>query len=102
MRIRRTLSALVVAGLAAGGGLALAPAASAAPGTSSLAALLASDGDTFDRSWYDFDILDQAVAAVLAGWWPLTTTGIVLTLASGVFTLIMADLQYLGLRRMRA
>jgi len=65
MRIRRTLSALVVAGLAAGGGLALAPAASAAPGTSSLAALLASDGDTFDRSWYDFDILDQAVAAVL-------------------------------------
>ena len=43
-----------------------------------------------------------AVAAVLAGWWPLTTTGIVLTLASGVFTLVMADLQYLGLRRMRA
>jgi peptidoglycan/LPS O-acetylase OafA/YrhL len=43
-----------------------------------------------------------AVAAVLAGWWPLTTTGIVLTLASGVFTLLMADLQYLGLRRMRA
>jgi hypothetical protein len=66
MRIRRTLSALVVAGLAAGGGLALAPAASAASGTSSLAALLASDGDTFDRNWYDFDILDQAVAAVLA------------------------------------
>ena len=66
MRIRRTLSALVVAGLAAGGGLALAPAASAAPGTSSLASLLASDGDTFDRNWHDFDILDQAVAAVLA------------------------------------
>ncbi len=68
MRIRRTLSALVVAGIAAGGSLALAPAASAAPptGTSSLAALLASDGDTFDRNWYDFDILDQAVGAVLA------------------------------------
>ena len=68
MRIRRTLSALVAAGVAAGAGLALAPAASAAPptGTSSLAALLASDGDTFDRSWRDFDILDQAVGAVLA------------------------------------
>ena len=68
MRIRRTLSALVAAGVAAGAGLALAPAASAAAptGTSSLAALLASDGDTFDRNWRDFDILDQAVGAVLA------------------------------------
>ena len=69
MRIRRTISALVAVGLGAGAGLALAPAATAAEpptGTSSLAALLASDGDTFDRNWYDFDILDQAVAAVLA------------------------------------
>ena len=69
MRIRRTLSVLAVAGVVAGGGLALAPAASAAApptGTSSLAALLASDGDTFDRNWRDFDILDQAVGAVLA------------------------------------
>ena len=67
MRIRRTISALLAAGLVAGAGAALAPSASAAPtGTSSLAALLASDGDTFDRNWYDFDILDQAVGAVLA------------------------------------
>lgn len=68
MRIRRTITTLVVAGLAAGTGVALAPAATAAPpsGTSSLAALLASDGDTFDRSWRDFDILDQAIGAVLA------------------------------------
>jgi glucose uptake protein GlcU len=43
-----------------------------------------------------------AIAVVLAGVWPLTTTGVVLTLGSGVFTLVMADLQYLGLRRMRA
>lgn len=43
-----------------------------------------------------------AVAAVVAGIWPLTTFGIVLTLACGVFTLVMADLQYLGVRRMRA
>jgi hypothetical protein len=42
-----------------------------------------------------------AVALVLADVMPLTTTGVVLTLASGVFTLAMADLQYLGLRRLR-
>jgi hypothetical protein len=28
--------------------------------------------------------------------------GVVLTLGSGVYTLVMADLQYLGLRRLRA
>ncbi len=67
MRIRRTLTALATAGVVVGAGLVAAPAAQAAPsGTSSLAALLASDGDTFDRNWYDFDILDQAVGAVLA------------------------------------
>jgi hypothetical protein len=43
-----------------------------------------------------------AIAVVLAGVWPLTTMGVVLTLGSGVYTLVMADLQYLGLRRMRA
>lgn len=42
------------------------------------------------------------VAVVLAGVVPLTTMGLVFALASGVFTLVMADLQYLGLRRMRA
>jgi len=42
-----------------------------------------------------------AVVFVLAGVMPLTTTGIVLTLGSGVFTLVMAELQYQGLRRMR-
>jgi len=48
-------------------GTAAATTATAAPpaGTSSLAAVLASDGDTFDRNWYDFDVVDQAVAAVL-------------------------------------
>jgi hypothetical protein len=86
MRIRRTISALVAAGLAAGAGLALAPAATAAEpptGTSSLAALLASDGDTFDRSWYDFDILDQAVGAVLAA----KPTSAVAVLADGTVPL---------------
>jgi uncharacterized surface protein with fasciclin (FAS1) repeats len=64
MKIRRTISALCATALAAGAGLLLAPAASAT-GTTSLAAVLAADGDTFDRNWYDFDIVDQAVAAVL-------------------------------------
>jgi fasciclin domain-containing protein len=35
-------------------------------GTRSLAAVLASDGNTFDRNWNDYDILTQAVGAVLA------------------------------------
>jgi hypothetical protein len=40
------------------------------------------------------------VIVVLAGVFPFTTTGVVATLGSGVFTLVMADLQYLGLRRL--
>jgi hypothetical protein len=43
-----------------------------------------------------------SVIMVLADVFPLTTTGVVATLGSGVFTLVMADLQYLGLRRLRA
>jgi peptidoglycan/LPS O-acetylase OafA/YrhL len=43
-----------------------------------------------------------AVAVVLAGVWPLTTVGVVMVLGSGVFTLVMADLQYVGLRRINA
>jgi hypothetical protein len=42
-----------------------------------------------------------AVAVVVADVWPLTTAGIVLTLASSVYTAIFADLQYIGLRRMK-
>jgi hypothetical protein len=42
-----------------------------------------------------------AVAFVLADVMPLTTTGVVLTLGSGAFTLVMAELQYQGLRRAR-
>ena len=68
MPIRRFVSALAAVSLATGAVVALAPSASAAPptGTTSLAAVLASDGDTFDRRWSDFDILDQAIGAVLA------------------------------------
>jgi hypothetical protein len=42
-----------------------------------------------------------AVAFVLADWMPLTTAGVVLTLATGVYTAVFAELQYTGLRRMK-
>ena len=42
------------------------------------------------------------VVFVLADVFPLTATGIVLTLASGVYTLVMAELQYQGWRRAKA
>jgi hypothetical protein len=41
------------------------------------------------------------VVVVLAGVLPLTTAGVVLILANGVYMAIMAGLQYLGLRRMK-
>jgi uncharacterized surface protein with fasciclin (FAS1) repeats len=69
MNLRRTLTAMGAAALALAA-TALAAPASATPeapaGTQSLATVLAADGDTFDRNWYDFDLVDQAVAAVLA------------------------------------
>lgn len=43
-----------------------------------------------------------AVAVVLIGVWPLTTIGVVLLLASGVYTAVFAELQYKGLRRLAA
>ena len=39
------------------------------------------------------------VVVVLAGVWPLTTAGVVLVLGTGVYTLVMAELQYQGVRR---
>jgi uncharacterized membrane protein (Fun14 family) len=39
------------------------------------------------------------VVFVLADAFGLTTAGVVLTLASGVYTLVMAELQYQGVRR---
>jgi hypothetical protein len=43
-----------------------------------------------------------AVVFVLTDFMPLTTTGVVLTLASGVYTLVFAELQYQGWRRVKA
>ena len=42
------------------------------------------------------------VVFVLADVFPLTTVGVVLTLATGVYTLVMAELQYQGVRRIKA
>jgi hypothetical protein len=42
-----------------------------------------------------------AVVLVLADWMPLTTIGVVLTLATGVYTAVFADLQYQGVRRIK-
>lgn len=43
-----------------------------------------------------------AVALVVWGPFALTTLGVVLTLASGVYTLVFAELQYQGWRRIKA
>lgn len=43
-----------------------------------------------------------AVAFVVADVFPLTTLGVVLTLATGVYTLVFAELQYQGVRRIKA
>ena len=66
MSIRRLAAAALGLGLAAG---LLAPTAAAAttsdPGTRSLAEVLTSDGNRFDRHGGDFDITTEAVLAVL-------------------------------------
>jgi uncharacterized surface protein with fasciclin (FAS1) repeats len=72
MRLPRLLIAAFATVAVAGTSLALAPAASATTtkphqlGTRSLAALLTSDGNTFDHNPNDYDIVTQAVLAVLA------------------------------------
>jgi hypothetical protein len=43
-----------------------------------------------------------AVVLVVADVFPLTATGVVLTLASGLYTLVFAELQYQGWRRAKA
>jgi fasciclin domain-containing protein len=67
MKLRRLGVTAAVLGLAAA---TVAPAASASASTTkplgnrSLAAVLTSDGNQFDRNWYDYDIVTEAVLAV--------------------------------------
>ncbi|SDP21358.1 Uncaracterized surface protein containing fasciclin (FAS1) repeats [Pedococcus dokdonensis] len=71
MFARRIMTAAATLGLVGSAALVSAPSASAhgwdqsATGTRSLAAVLAKDGSGFDRNWNDFDIVDNAVTAVL-------------------------------------
>jgi uncharacterized surface protein with fasciclin (FAS1) repeats len=68
MRIRSFAAGLLATSMVGAAALA-APAAQAAPaekaGTRSLAQVLTSDGNRFDRNPYDFDIVTEAVLAVL-------------------------------------
>lgn len=52
--------------MAAGGPASAHDSSTPTPGTRSLAAVLAQDGSGFDHNWADFDIVDNAVHAVLA------------------------------------
>jgi hypothetical protein len=70
MTLRRTLArlgAVALSGILAAG-LAAVPAGATTKtlGERSLAAVLTADGNTFDRNWYDYDIVTEAVLAVLA------------------------------------
>ena len=65
--MRKILAGLAAASAVALAAGALAPAANAADGTQSLAAVLTSDGGKqFDNNHKDFDIVTEAVLAVLA------------------------------------
>ena len=70
MKLQSTLAKLAAVVLtgALATGLAVAPAQAApAPGQQSLAAVLTADGNgTFDTNWRDYDIVTQAVLAVVA------------------------------------
>ena len=71
MRVLRRISQLgTVLAVAAVGLSVAAPSAQAvaapALGTTSLASVLTADGNKFDRNWHDYDIVTEAVLAVLA------------------------------------
>jgi Fasciclin domain len=67
MNLRRLGVIATTLGLATTAAIAAAPAATAAdPETRSLAAVLTSDGNKFDGNWYDYDLVTEAVLAVLA------------------------------------
>lgn len=63
--IAKVGAALLVAGALAVGAAPTASAHGTPSGNRSLASVLAKDGGGFDRNWNDFDIVDNAVQAVL-------------------------------------
>jgi hypothetical protein len=66
MRISRRLGALVAGAGLAGATILAAPPATASTGDRSLAARLTADGNKFDRNARDYDVVTEAVLAVLA------------------------------------
>ncbi len=65
-RFARAGAAVLAAGaLLVAGALPANAHNSGSPGTRSLAQVLAKDGSRFDRNWNDYDIVDNAVRAVL-------------------------------------
>lgn len=64
-RTTRTLAAGLTAAALAASAMVSAPAQAAPKGSTSLAEVLAADGNRLDRSWDDFDIVEKAVYAVL-------------------------------------
>lgn len=66
MKLRRTLAGLAAGVVACVGTVFATPAQAAELGDRSLAAVLTADGNRFDRNWYDYDIVTEAVLAVLA------------------------------------
>ncbi len=65
MRVRPAVALLTTLALSTGAAVATAPVAGAATGHRSLAAVLTSDGNKFDKNAGDFDITTQAVLTVL-------------------------------------
>ena len=69
MELRRlvaTGAAVLLSGTLAATAVGPAQADSSSLGTRSLAKVLAKDGSGFDHKWHDYDIVDNAVGAVLA------------------------------------
>ncbi|WP_197710099.1 fasciclin domain-containing protein [Micropruina glycogenica] len=68
MQLRRTIAGIAAGVVTCTAGVILGPttAHAAELGDRSLAAVLTSDGNRFDRNWYDYDIVTEAVLAVLA------------------------------------
>ena len=64
-RTLRGLAAGLTAAAVTASALVAAPAAAAPRGDTSLAEVLAADGNRLDRNWDDFDLVEKAVYAVL-------------------------------------
>lgn len=62
MSVKKLLATIIAAGLMFAG---FAPATSASEGTTSLATVLTSDGNKFDSNWADYDVVTEAILAVL-------------------------------------